>query len=81
MLRFGHVSRPRREWTLEHARKVYGWSVCAMISASNAYGMDIGPQTIWFLIHAGKVVDIRQTHTISPGHPVDCNDGKVRALG
>lgn len=80
-LQFGHVSRPRREWTLKNTAKVYGWSVCAMITAPNAYGEETGPQTVWFLIHAGKVVDIRQSDTISPGHFVNCSNGSAPATG
>jgi hypothetical protein len=74
-LQFGHVSRPRREWVPTGAEKVYGWSVCAMISAPNAYGEYTGPQTFWFLIHGDRIVGTRQSYTISPGHYVNCSDG------
>jgi hypothetical protein len=74
-LQFGRVSKPRREWGLAGSKKVYGWSVCAMISAPNAYGEYTGPQTFWFLIRGSQVVDVRQSYTISPGHYVNCSDG------
>ena len=80
-LQFGHVSRPRREWGVAGTQKIYGWSVCAMISAPNAYGEYTGPQTFWFLIHGDKVVDTRQSYTISPGHYVNCSDGNAQATG
>lgn len=78
-LQFGHVSRPRREWAPDGPGMVYGWSVCAMISAPNTYGEYTGPQTFWFLIHGDHVVSIRQNDTISPGHRVDCSDGQAPA--
>jgi hypothetical protein len=74
-LQFGRVSKPRREWGLAGSKKVYGWSVCAMISAPNAYGEYTGPQTFWFLIHGDRIVDTRQSYTITPGHYVNCSDG------
>ena len=76
-LQFGHVSRPRKEWAVNGSQKIYGWSVCAMISAPNAYGEYTGPQTFWFLIHDDKVVGTRQSYTISPGHYVNCSDGNA----
>jgi hypothetical protein len=78
-LQFGRVSRPRRDWVVSGAQKVYGWSVCAMISAPNAYGEYTGPQTFWFLIRGDKVVGTRQSYTISPGHYVNCSDGDAPA--
>lgn len=76
-LQFGHVSKPRKEWVVNGTQKIYGWSVCAMISAPNTYGEYTGPQTFWFLIHGDKVVGTRQSYTISPGHYVNCSDGNA----
>lgn len=80
-LQFGHVSRPRHEWAPGRSGPLFGWSVCAMITAPNSYGVYTGPQTFWFLIHGDHVVGIRQSDTISPGHRVDCSDGTAPAMG
>jgi hypothetical protein len=80
-LQFGHVSKPRREWAPGRTGTLYGWSVCAMITAPNSYGVYTGPQTFWFLIHDEQVVSLGQSDTISSGHRVNCSDGTAPSIG
>lgn len=80
-LQFGRVSQPRKEWAVADAKPIYGWSVCAMISAPNAYGEYTGPQTFWFFFQGDRIVRTQQSGTISPGHDVTCDNNNPTRTG
>lgn len=79
-VRWGRMSKPRREWMVVNLKPFFGYSVCADINAKNSYGGYTGTQTFWFLIRDGKIARSQSTSgfpgkMISREHFVNCEDG------
>ena len=80
-VRYGKISKPRKEYIVVNLKPVFGYSVCAAINAKNSYGGYVGNQTFWFMIREGKIERAQNIDVGFPGkiisrsHNVNCEDG------